>query len=206
MKYKLMFNPLSIALEEDTSGKVNRETEYTLYARIVDLSILDKADSKEDQEQWQITIDKTDVNAASARMRVRKTTDQNGIQYVFTNKTKAKVGEDEVSIEATEDMFKQFKMVSDSGMVKRRFIFAIRDLNLKWEVDMFFNPDGSYFEWCKIDLEVPQELFTSDFKLPELPKGFTDVIYNQRGQRTKEEIEKITYLHDTVFSKKNEYL
>jgi hypothetical protein len=201
MKQKFM----QTALEDNSSGKANLELEYTLYCKIKDFSILKLADYQEDHEQWEVKFPKFDTTAVNARMRVRKTTNFEGIEYVQTTKTKVSTGgETEVGVEVTEDSFKQFKLLAPSGMLKRRFVFAIRGTDYKWEVDVYFKEDGTYQEYCKIDLEVKEKLL----ELPPLPGNgcFTDVIYNQYGQRTKQEIDLITTLHDTVFSLKNQYI
>lgn len=209
---------LMIALEEQANGKANFEREYVFYAKLADKSILEKASHVEHHQQWSLKIAKTDTNYASGTIRIRRT-DANGVvSYVQTVKTPVKPLERdtqksdvvvadasqnmlEVAIEATEDAFKQFKMIADQGMKKTRYTFPIEGTDLKFEVDVF---DGQSEDtpWVKIDLEVNEPLEV----IPALPQGFTDVIMNQKDQQTDEEKKLIWSLYENVFLSKNEYL
>ena len=143
----------NIALEEIAEGKSVVEKEIVIYAKITDLSILSKADSVEEQEQWEIKLPKTEDTASSGRMRVRKIIKEGTTQYVYTTKTEVTGGNLETSLEATEDTFKQFKLLASSGMVKTRYTYAIRGSELVWEVDVPILTGDNKTDWCKIDLE-----------------------------------------------------
>jgi len=209
---------LLIALEEQATGKATTEKEYVFYAKLSDPSILEKAAHVEHHEQWNLKIDKTADNYCSGRIRIRKTEENGKVTYVQTTKTHMKppAGESnlsdvavpdasqnmlEVAIEATEDAFKQFKMIADQGMKKTRYTFPIEGTDLKFEVDVFDGQD-SETPWVKIDLEVNGPLEV----IPSLPQGFTDVIMNQKDQQTDEEKKLIWSLYENVFLSKNEYL
>jgi len=192
-----------LALEENSDGKFFKEIEYEYYCRITDLSQLDNASSKEAHEQWEIKIPKADDNVGEGRIRVRKTTFADGrIEYVQTTKSilKKDNARIEVPILTTEDGFKQFMILSNAGMIKDRYCFNSGDF--VFEVDMFKKPDGSYCEWCKIDIEVP----TADTVIPELPIVVENLITNQKYKRTPEEIELLDKLYETEFLTKNPYL
>ena len=192
----------NIALEEIAEGKSVVEKEIVIYAKITDLSILSKADSVEEQEQWEIKLPKTEDTASSGRMRVRKIIKEGTTQYVYTTKTEVTGGNLETSLEATEDTFKQFKLLASSGMVKTRYTYAIRGSELVWEVDVPILTGDNKTDWCKIDLEYKVYPTT----IPELPPGFNAVITNQRDKQTKEEKELLYELYETIFLRKNAFI
>lgn len=199
------------SMEEQSDGKLHREREHTLYARITDFAILKAASSMEHQEQWEIKIAKTDANAGQGKFRIRKTVvGDRPPEYVLTCKTNASSerGDNlEVSVPTTEAQFAQFKMLSEAGMVKDRFFFKIEDSDLVWEVDVFYRKgaqpgSGDYEPWCKIDLEVPD----LNLPLPPLPEGFTEVIANPYGKRTQQEETRVIALYHNEFIAPNPYL
>jgi hypothetical protein len=178
----------SLSMEENADGKINKEIEHMFYGYVNDFNCLLDAASVEVQQQWGIWQDKTDKNVACGSLRVRKTTTmpiRDGLicqgesvtQYVMTTKIKTASGDAlEVSVEVSSDSFKAFKLLAESGMVKHRYVFPVKDTNLKWEVDMFPQPGESctstkYQNWAKIDLEVPSK----DDPIPEYPAGVTNV-------------------------------
>lgn len=210
---------LLIALEEQATGKMNFEKEYVFYAKLVDSSILEQASHVENQQQWTLKIDKTDKNYCSGQIRIRRTDDNGKVSYVQTVKTPMKPLEGdsarsdatvpdasqnmlEVAIDASEDAFKQFKMIADQGMIKTRYTFPIEGTELKFEVDVFHLANGEKSQWVKIDLEVDKPLES----IPPLPDGFSDAIMNQKDEQTDAEKQIIRSLYEDVFLTKNEYL
>lgn len=199
------------ALEEIADGKAHVEQEHVFYARVPDFSVLEKAKSWEHHEQWEIKAPKTEKNAGSARLRVRMTIKPGQApEYVLTTKTidPHTKGNIEVSTPVTEDVFVQFKIASENGMVKDRYFFPANDgSNLVYEVDMYLK-DGAqpgskdYYEWCKIDLEVPN----MQTALPPIPEGFIDIISAPFGKRTEAEEARVTSLYHNEFTAKNAYL
>ena len=197
---------LKLALEA-ADGKVVKEAEHTIYGRLVDHSQLKKASSMEHHEQWEVRIEKTEEIAGSGSMRVRKIqVGDSEPTYEFTTKVKTK--EDNLKLECsvltTADNFMQFQFLSGKGMIKDRFHFPIIGTELVWEVDMYLKEDGTYHDWCKIDLE------TDDLNapLPELPIEFSDVILPEgMGEDTPEERnKKLDILYEKVFLSKNVFL
>ena len=170
MKRKLMS---TIALEELKTTNSNMETEVVVYAQITDFEGLKQANSKEEQEQYNIKSQNT-TTGAKGSVRVRKTTVGDTVNYTLANKVKIeselnqKNIEEETSI--TENHFEAFKAICDEGMKKHRYKFNIEsfvitdtETNKKFngpggvfEVDVFLKEDGTYQEWCKIDIEVDE--------------------------------------------------
>jgi hypothetical protein len=209
-------NITSLALEsEDTSGVKKVEIEYTIYARIADFSVLERAKSMEYQEQWEIKLPKVENSALEGRFRIRASAPKGqATTYAQTLKVKHTIEQattgtqninpaqnTEITTPSTVDAFHQFKLLSPAGMVKERYIYDVAGLPYQWEVDVFILPDGKRHEWCKIDLEVDQPLA----QLPGLPPGFRDAITNQTGKRTFEEEHFVRTLYDNVFITKNQF-
>jgi hypothetical protein len=203
-----------IAMESDVeNGKLFRERERVIYARLTDLNELSNATSVDSQEQWQIKLPKTENNAAKGTIRVRKVmplmiTDagimhrkptDDSTQYVITVKTERKADDRlEVPLPASEDMFNLFKLLAENGMHKHRFHFPIEGTELVFEVDAFPKVDGvGYHDWVKIDLELKD--ITVD--IPELPFKTLELIYD--NTQDPEQKKKISELYDTIFLKKN---
>lgn len=189
----------ALALEEQATGQAQKETEYVYYARLADVSILDQAVEVEAHEQWEIRINKTAFNAASGRMRIRKTAwpkdESKAAEYVLTTKTKrSEGGETEVSIPTTEDGFEQFKLFSERGMIKTRYKLAIAGRQACWEIDLYKDPHGNLSPWCKIDYELVEG---ENIEPPNLPDGFIDII--TPFNRTPEQDAMVSDLYDKIF-------
>jgi CYTH domain-containing protein len=199
-----------LAFEEISNGKAFREIEHVFYARLSNIGDLAKAASQEHQEQWELKFPKTNKNGGSGTVRIRKTIIGTGVPaFVLTTKTMASHDGDkiEVPVPTTEPMFKQFKLMSEKGMIKDRYHFPIEGTDLVWEVDMFLKPGGQigvgpYEDWCKIDLEVSDRLTT----IPPFPLDTEELITAPFGKRTEEEEAKVTSLYETVFTQKNLFL
>lgn len=200
-----------IALEEASDGKANQEIEHTFYARLSpdQMEQLKKAQSVEHHEQWEVKIPETEKNAGSGRIRIRETVaPEKDPEYVLTVKTITNKEGDriEVPVPTTKDMFHQFKLLADEGMVKTRYVFPIEGSDMKWEIDMFYAPGGvvgtqHYAEWCKIDLEVKDRTAA----IPPFPIQMEEVINGARGQRTEQEEEKLHQLFQEIFITKNPF-
>lgn len=196
---------LGLALEERSDGKAVKEIEYEFYARVVNTEELTNASRIENHEQWEIKVPKSDKNAVGGRLRVRKTTvgADGKPEYVLTTKTDTKDGNSmEVSVPTTEENFIQFKYISESGMLKTRYVFEVDGSDLVWEIDVYKKPGGGFWEWCKIDLEVDRP----DALIPPFPIELADIISGQSGERTEEEENKIKSLYDFEFITKNQFV
>lgn len=198
----------------ESKSTTSFEREYVFHGKLLDRSILDNAIDVEEQEQWTVKVFKTDTTPIEGSVRVRKVVKNKKTEYVLTTKTPAAVNGIgignlkltqsfvETSVEVNKDMFEQFKALSTLGMVKTRHVLRIPGSGLVYEVDSFKQKNGRYSEWVKIDLEINSELT----ELPKLPSEFTDVIYNQKGERTPQEAKIVQDLYDNVFWLKNPFL
>jgi hypothetical protein len=198
------------SLEEAATGQQIVEDELTFYAKLNDKTLLDKAASKEEQEQWEIKLPKTPDTASAGRLRVRKTTvlpqsysRTDGItsEYVLTAKTRLEGGTElEVANPSSSDAFEQFKRLAPNGMIKTRYIFPIEGTDAKWEIDVFKNKDGTPCEWVKIDFEKTPTCQEP----PVLPEGLIEVINFK--QANFEEKVFVSNLYSNSFLTKNIYL
>lgn len=201
---------LRLALEERDDGQGQIECEHTFFGKLSNLEYLDRATSVEHQEQWELKFPKTDKNGGDGRIRIRKTIETGKAPaYVLTCKTKVGSNGDEmeVPVPTTEAMFEQFKLLSEKGMVKDRYIFPIEGSELVWEIDLFYLPGAEvgsrkYFNWCKIDLEVPDR----NTPIPPLPIVFSELITAPEGKRTEAEEQIVRGLFDTAFITPNVHL
>lgn len=194
---------LTPCFEDDSSGKAEIEIEHVFYAKLANRGALTLAREVQHQEQWELKIPKTDDNASSGRMRIRKiTTPNQEPQYILAIKTKHHLGgEIEVGNPSSEDAFNQFKAMSARGMIKTRYVFDIPNREEKWEVDTYTHLDGTPCEWCKIDLEVK----TTERAIPPFPIGlFDETSVMSANDRSMAHQMKIQELYDTVFIRKNE--
>lgn len=156
-------------------NKTIREKEITIYGRVEDFSQLKTADIREKHEQWHIRVQRTNENASSGTVRVRKIEVPDvGIRYEYTVKTPSVNDSEEIetTTEANEQMFIQFRFMSESGMIKHRYTFEIPGSELKWELDAYPDGKGGYHPWVRMELEVPD----LDQQLPEFPIQFGEVI------------------------------
>jgi hypothetical protein len=219
----------TIALEELKTTNSNMETEVVVYAQITDFEGLKQANSKEEQEQYNIKSQNT-TTGAKGSVRVRKTTIGDTVNYTLTNKVKIesqlnqKNIEEETSI--TENHFEAFKAICDEGMKKHRYKFNIEsfvitdtETNKKFngpggvfEVDVFLKEDGTYQEWCKIDIEVDEIFhylkkeyedvnFSISLSVTSLPIKPINFYTNESA--TEEQKEHMSNLYKNVFVVKN---
>lgn len=192
-------------LEEDSSGKTNREREHTLYGHICDFAQLSEH-PWEDHEQWEIKLPKNSETQCEGRQRVRKTTTPDGqVQYVQTLKVSDNGrtdGEDETSVAVTEDVFNQFKRMAAVGMLKRRYMVPIQGRDKPWEFDVFPNEEGGWHPQCKIDLEVPD----LGAALPPMPLTIADLITAPEGERSKDEEQRVRQMYGSVFRKSRDQI
>jgi CYTH domain-containing protein len=202
-----MSNLLRLALEEASDGKANKEIERVFYAKLSDFEQLKKADSYEDQEQWEVPVARTEKNGGEGRIRIRKTTFQDGrVEYVLTTKLKMKGSRPgaqaavEVSIPTTEANFAQFKILAENGMIKRRYHFPAG--GLVWEIDVFPGCDKgkTQCDWVKIDLEMP----STSTAIPELPIQYDELI-DGATQLSEKQQETLDWLYDNEFKSTNGY-
>jgi len=148
------------------------ETELVVYCRISYFEGLKEAVKKERHDQYEIKSSQ-EISGNKGCVRVRKTTDSDGIKYVLTNKVRTENDNlsvaEEFNLDITEEQFEMFTKIAPSKTIKDRFIFLVKNVSinkfgdesvqievpeLKFEVDVFPKEDGGYHEWCKIDIEI----------------------------------------------------
>ena len=171
-------------------GKAVREKEYTAFARILNFAQLRKANSSEIQEQYTICIPKTEKNAGSGKIRVRKITNSAGkSRFELTTKNNVREGKIELTIPTTESNFQQFAVLSETRMLKHRYTFKDEASGLSWEVDAVPDGNGGYFPWVRCEVEVKElngnvpkfPLETEEFILPpELNKEITEEEFDSK--------------------------
>lgn len=207
-----MLNIAKYSLEGVADGESRIERELVYHGILEDVSILDQAAKKEDQEQWEIKINKTEpsvtpANLTGGRLRVRKI--NGGEKYVFCSKTKDGDYQAEVELESTEDQFNQFAAMATGGMIKTRYYFPIEgtegsfpegefDGKLVWEIDVFKShpSDTETKEWVKIDLELPENW---NKEIPKFPFATKQLITSQYPNRPEEEEVIVSRLYDIDF-------
>jgi hypothetical protein len=220
-----MKNIVELALESNSGlGDLPREIEYTFFAKMTNLKAIQTAAiAVEKQEQWEYEITKTPDNSKQGKIRIRrssvkrqKTASSHLYDHLVTERSvtyeqvfkSADSRENveggppsviEVTTPSTDEAFELFKHFATFGVIKDRYLIPTGMGSLVWEVDCFVSADGSYFDWVKIDLEVKSALK----ELPAFPSGVDEVIMNQKGSRTPEEILKIKTLWKTGMERKN---
>ena len=141
--------------EIQNEGKAVREIEHTIFARLLNFEQLKSATHAEVQEQYVVSVDKSEENAGEGQIRVRKITDRSGnTRYEMTTKNTVKDGKVEVTIPTTEENFTQIKVLSNLSMLKHRYTFPIKGTDYKWEVDAVPDGNGGYFPWVRAEIEV----------------------------------------------------
>lgn len=182
------------------------EKEHCIYVRLIDFGQLREAKEAYKQEQWGVTVDKSEGNALSGKIRVRRSEDPNGnVSYELTVKNRAADGRSSIesTVPSTEEQFKQFKYMSDKGMVKHRYVFDAGN-GKQWELDVAPNGDGGWYNWARLELEVDD----LEAPLPKLPIKVEEVIMpreksNLSPEEWKEKTDKIM---NKYFVKKNAIL
>ena len=197
-----MFDFNLVSLEaEDISGRTNAEIERVVYARVKNFDFLDRASGASRQEQWSVKVAKTDENAGSGSIRVRKVTNLRepgaAVMYVLTSKLDVgKRGNSaETSESSTIDQFNVFKYLANKGMLKDRYVFDIPGSELKWEVDCFPKAGEMYHDWVKLDLEN----WPRSMALPQLPMEFFEMMEGTKGEIAPESEEKISKMYQEIF-------
>jgi hypothetical protein len=199
-----------------------REDEIVFYAVMKNPEGLKLAADKESQEQW-------GIKKRKGRVRVRKVTKADlAPTFSLTFKTKSEnagiMGSIEEEYPCEEGMFNSFKNLAEEGMIKDRYFFPVKSVQITtdagkqdivvedvfYEVDVFFNEDKTYNENIKIDLEMNKILdainkampnlgeFKLNVKLLNLPFQPTNVLVSDKNT-TEETKEKISQLYDSVF-------
>lgn len=182
----------AIDVDEATEVTTEVELEHCWFAKIVDVSELDRAATVQQHEQWTARCEQgTDLNYSGC-VRVRKVVSGGETFYIMTVKNfqDGKLGCLETEFEVNESVFNSIKRISPKGMHKTRYSFPIDGTNYCWEIDVFDCVDGS---WVKVDLEVDDV----NFKIPPFPIQLENIL--------DENTDKKQFLMDCFFLSDNPY-
>ena len=194
-----------LGVEEHSDGKAFKEPELVFYCCINDFTVLEEAKATmESHEQWELKVHPSEKRFAEGRIRIRKTTKDEQVDFVQTTKTKLQGIDISVPIPISEDGFRQFQYICESGMIKDRYVFPIASTGLNWEVDMYpiRNSKGKtkYNEWCRIELEN----YKPGSPIPPLPFSVIKVIPGTTTNTDEQAF--IRDLFDKVFLVPNPYM
>lgn len=188
----LMQHRLGISLE-DVMNTPTQELEFTFYAELKSLEELDKlAVVIEKHEQYELKIE----SPINGRARLRLVNDR---RHTMTTKIQRSGmrGWEEVNSDISKPLFLHLKEMARPGYIKNRHVIPIPDSNLKWEVDVFYNHDGGFSKWVKIDLEVDD----LDQPLPITPFEINKFIYADKQEPTAEEQRIVKWLWEEEWVK-----
>ena len=154
-------NTISI---EETIG-AQREIEYSVYGLVKDINEITAATDIIRQFQWVLYEQN---NQARGNIRIRMINDTEFVRTIKYKKNEDnQPGKNELTKPSDAEEFAYFIEIAQSGMYKDRYIFPIPGTDMKWEVDCFIQPDGSYAPWVKFDLEYKDKLdIPEDLKFP----------------------------------------
>ena len=187
-----------------------------------------------DRSSGEIQVPQSARNGGDGVIRIRRTSradePANTAQYVLTTKVRLTDGTNsEVAIATTEDNFRQFRVLAETGMHKDRYTYPVQEgqlpasmgHDLKWEVDFFIRsgapapetssgtpPHPSYWPWVKIDLEVRQRVSPLAPTVVDswpFPFEAEEWIVNQKGAQTPGEEARIAELYDRCFLTPNRF-
>lgn len=180
------------------------ETELCFYGLVTKPEGYEQAVDFEDHEQWEFTPPHSG-EGRPPRQRVRKTSREDGVRFDQTIKTPTgsatvEHGNEEETVQITESFFEAWKLAfPERGLFKRRYVYLTKNITvshagksvvlpeLKYEVDVFTNPQGQRSAWVKIDVELDNILPILKQEFPDmgkidikisfdnLPLGLTDV-------------------------------
>lgn len=166
-----MIEPESLSQEQTAE-----EIERVWFAKVDDFSQFDRASEIERHEQWEYRLIRDDKPIGTLRSR----SIDDGDSYELTVKTYRKdaAGVMESNLGSTKDIHEVIAALADRVLRKTRYVIPAQvqyqgeTLELKWEIDVFELPDGSFEPWVKIDLEIPDPKIIA----PSIPFKFSEII------------------------------
>lgn len=192
---------------EDVVSDTIIEKEHVIVARLLNFAQLKKANKAVVIEQYMVKVDKTEKNAGSGSIRIRKVTDRKGnVHYEMTTKNNVRDGRIETTTVANEMMFKQMQVLADGGMLKHRYSFNIKGTDFVWEVDVVPDGSGGYKQWCLCECEV-SDLATQKPELPiETEEAYLSPSLNDKADEEtfmakKREVLERFFIQDNPFLK-----
>ena len=196
---------------EDVVSDTIIEKEHVIVARLLNFAQLKKANKAVVIEQYMVKVDKTDKNAGSGSIRIRKVTDREGnVHYEMTTKNNVRDGRIETTTVANEMMFKQMQALAESGILKHRYSFNIKGTDFVWEVDVVPDGSGGYKQWCLCECEVA-DLATQKPELPiETEEAYLSPSLNDKADeetfmaKKREVLERFFILENPLLKEKAE--
>jgi hypothetical protein len=196
---------------EDVVSDTIIEKEHVIVARLLNFAQLKKANKAVVIEQYMVKVDKTDKNAGSGSIRIRKVTDRKGnVHYEMTTKNNVRDGRIETTTVANEMMFKQMQALAESGILKHRYSFNIKGTDFVWEVDVVPDGSGGYKQWCLCECEV-SDLTTQKPELPiETEEAYLSPSLNDKADeetfmaKKREVLERFFILENPLLKEKAE--
>ena len=214
------------------------ENEITVYAKMTNLEGLKEASVIELHEQYEMkpatkTLPDGSNTAGKGKIRVRKTTTGEVVRYEMTTKVKTSAGKLDSNMEYTVpidvEYFNAFKSICSSGMTKTRYLFpinktvltgisegetdisfAVKKKQACYQVDVFSDPEGNTYSWCKIDIEIDAitevvfDRISDDTnlkivaKVSSLPFGPKEMFIGRSA--TEEQKKLMDYLYENMFT------
>lgn len=138
---------------------VELENEIEVYTDKLNLDVVKgRATDMEGQEQFGLFVESSGSKKRALKMRVRRTRKEDDIDYEFTIKHKDDQGQNtEINLDIDESTYREFKKLTDNGMVKTRYKVPVSINTSEGDVDTFFEVDVfPKSEWVKIDIELPK--------------------------------------------------
>lgn len=156
-----IINPLKRQVSnEDVLNLTQNEVELTIYAKVPNIDVLEGlAAERQRMEQWSIPVD-----SEHGRLRIRKIDD---LQMLLTSKTfrPGVFGALEHTTSIIKGQYENIRRMAVDGHYKTRLVIPFVSHPYRWEVDLYYNGQGGFSRWVKIDLEgfdinreVPEEL------------------------------------------------
>lgn len=164
---------------------ISKETEITIFGRIVNMEDLNEFTEKEHHVQLESKLEK-------GKCRVRKTTTNIGTTYQYvlkipvitTSEDLNIIASNEYKLDVDELFFNGFKEVANCCFYKTRYIAKSNEVilkikiddeqediiklpDIKYEVDIYDDINGQPSEWCKIDIEVDTLLKYINERFPD---------------------------------------
>ena len=148
-----------------------KETELCYFCEVGDKTGFDQAQAVEQHVQYEYRLPLSDEGARRGRVRVRKTTKSGEDFFTETLKTPIdptqSLGDIEDTVAITEAYFENWKKTFlVDGQAKTRYTFIGKETkltvddqevilpSLKFEVDVFLNPQGGRSQFAKVDIEL----------------------------------------------------
>lgn len=178
----MKLNLFSLESGDEVIETKNQETEITIYAKISNFDGLKEATEVKSMIQVEAQL------GESNHCRVRKLVDESKNIFTFKvnngNHNSQIDSRQEENLDVSDSFYENFLKVADKLQNKTRYTFNTESIKLSYkendedkiisvpdvlfEVDVYKKEDGSFSEYCKIDLEVDNILTFINHNYPEI--------------------------------------